>query len=199
MGVLMKYARTIDQSTAQDGSDVRLLDVIEIPEPLPDWAATSVDYISRIFPDFDGFIQVADDAQDGDVKQNDGSFKPAPIPDPPQPQPHNPGNPYFGKIPMIPKLFWSLVLQTYIAIAVGDDAPTKQANGLDRQGRLLMSKRAQGIIKVADAVDVIDTDDRDGDFLKMATLLTTTLHEDGQLIIEVAEFGAIMQGWKNGA
>lgn len=115
----------------------------------------------------------------------------SPAPPPAVPTPNNPGNPYFGKTPKSPEHFWALILGVYIALGGSNEA------GMDRQGRLLSSKRAQGIIKIVEAVSFIDPDDKDGDFLKMAALLTTTKHEDGQLLIEVAEFDAIMAAWKN--
>lgn len=107
------------------------------------------------------------------------------------PLPNNPGNPYFGKPPKIPKDFWGLVLQVYIQLGGSNEA------GLDRQSRLLTSRRAQPIIKIADSVDTIDPDDKAGAFLQMVALLTGTNHEtDSQKLMEAAELAAIMGAWK---
>lgn len=65
----MKYGRPVDH-----GADIRLVDVVDIPAPLPPWAATPDIFIARMFPDNHDFMRVADDAMSGAIKQPDGSF-----------------------------------------------------------------------------------------------------------------------------
>lgn len=114
------------------------------------------------------------------------------VPDPPAPTPNNPDNPYFGKVPLIPKMFWGLVLQVFIVMRGSNEA------GLDRMARLLDSKRAVPVIKIVDSVSTIDPDDKDGAFLEMVALLTTTKHEgDGELLMTEQEVAGIMAAWRS--
>jgi len=106
--------------------------------------------------------------------------------------PNNPNNPHFGKKPKTPKDFWGLVLQVYVARANGDNA-----QALDRIDRLMSSRRAAPIVKIIDSVDLIDPDDRNGDFLRCFSILTTTDHEDltsGKLMTS-QEATSIMTAW----
>ena len=105
--------------------------------------------------------------------------------------PNNQNNPYFGKAPLIPKDFWGLVLQVFIA------GQGSNAGGLDRLSRLMDSKRAQPVIKIIDSVSTIDPDDKAGAFLRMTSLLTSTDHEgDGQRLMTSQELAAIMAAWE---
>lgn len=144
----------------------------------------------------DGTAHGAIPRGNGDYNNPDGSTAKAdntltPAPPPPAPQPNTPNNPYFGKIPKIPKDFWGLVLGVFIGGA------GTNAGGLDRLGRLQSSIRAMPIVKIIDSVSLVDPDDRNGDFLRLLTILTTTAHEtDGRFLLEPLEAGAIMQAWK---
>ena len=112
------------------------------------------------------------------------------IPDPPPAEPNNANNPYFGKTSLIPKAFWGLTLKVLITLTGSNEA------GLDRMARLLTSRRAAPIIKIVDSVATIDPDDKDGAFLEMAALLTSTKHEgDGGLLMTAQELAGIMAVW----
>jgi len=75
----MKYARK-----QQYKNSVRLIDVVEIPAPLPAWAADADAFLAKMFPMYSDFFIVADDKVAGAVEQVDGSFEnPAPPPLPP--------------------------------------------------------------------------------------------------------------------
>lgn len=114
---------------------------------------------------------------------------------PAAPRPNNPGNPYFGKTPKLTKDFWGHMLSVYIAIAPGGSATAKQAAGMSQLGRLLTSQTASPIVKAVEGANVVDPDDKNGDFLKMVGLLTSTNHEDAQLLMTPQELGAVMAAW----
>lgn len=52
----MKYGRPVDYS--QNGSDIRMMDVVEAPSPLPNWAATDAAWLAKQFPTLSGFKAV---------------------------------------------------------------------------------------------------------------------------------------------
>jgi hypothetical protein len=114
---------------------------------------------------------------------------------PPAAQPNTPDNPYFGKKPKLTKDFWAHMTAVYIALASGADASEKQKNGMNRLGRILTSQIAAPIIKIADGVTWVDPDDKAGDFLRMVDLLTTTDHEDGEVLMTDDELTAAMAAW----
>lgn len=139
----------------------------------------------------DGFGHVIPgDPVDGDVVRIDGKIEQrysAPVI--PTPQPHTPGNPYFpGWRPKTQLGFWGLVQGVFIALGGSNEA------GADRFARLLTDTRARGIVEMIRATDTIDTDDKDGAFLKALKFLTTTnAASDGQPLMTPQEAGAIMQ------
>lgn len=72
----MKYGREVTV-----GSQVRLTEVVSIPDPLPGWAQTPQAFLAKQFPTLDSaWIQVEDWNQGGDVKNEDGSYG---VPPPP--------------------------------------------------------------------------------------------------------------------
>lgn len=163
------------------GSDTILEQVIDIPAPLPDWAADASDFAHRMFPQFSGFIQVADDNVSGAYLQQDGSYLNPAASIPQASQPNNPGNPYFGKRPLPRKDFFALVGQTLSA---------------DRYKRLTTDSHFLWVKDVIDGIDLVDPDDKQGQFLKIAQYLTTTAADDGKPLMETAERDAIMHAWK---
>jgi hypothetical protein len=75
---MAKYARFVDRSEAQDGSDVRTIDVVDMAayEPKPSWYTTDEAFLERIFSpqlvaqwraDGHWFIAVPDGVQDAAV------------------------------------------------------------------------------------------------------------------------------------
>ncbi len=101
-------------------------------------------------------------------------------------------HPYKDYVELRADQFWGLVTRVYMALQGSAGA------GLDRVSRLLMSKRTQPIIKLIDSLSIINADDKEGNFLEMYGILTTTNHEtDGHLLMEIAEASAIMTTWKN--
>lgn len=66
----MKYGREISY-----GGEVRLIDVVEIPDPLPSWADDAPAWLNKQFPTLSGFFLVEDSNIAGDVKQEDGSYE----------------------------------------------------------------------------------------------------------------------------
>lgn len=79
----MRYAIPVKK-----GQDTILTQVVDIANPLPDWASTPEAFLAKMFPDFKGFVWVADDNVSGAVLQDDGSYEnpsiPVPEPDPSQ-------------------------------------------------------------------------------------------------------------------
>lgn len=190
----MKYARPVNY-----GDGIRLIDVIQIPNPLPDWAADAEAFLEKMFesnaPEWkaahEWFVLVDDDNVSGAIPQPDGTYK---NPDvmPIVAKPNNPGNPYFGKKPMLVGDFWGLILLTYVAMANGD-----LNAGNDRYARLTESRRALGIVRIIDGQNQIDVDDKDGHFLVFLNMLQATDHEDGSgKLMTPQEAATIMQGWK---
>ena len=57
MGVAMKYARLVDHSRDNDGSDIRALDVVDtaIYSPRPAWGQTDEALLNRSFESVGGF------------------------------------------------------------------------------------------------------------------------------------------------
>lgn len=66
----MRFGRALDH-----GDDIRLVDVTDIPEPLPEWAEDAAAYIAMMYPDVPGFGLVADDNIAGAVRQENGSYR----------------------------------------------------------------------------------------------------------------------------
>lgn len=74
----MKYARLIDYSTDQNGSDIRTMDVVDLAvyNPLPSWYTTDEAFLERIFSpqlvaqwkeNGHWFVEVPPGVQDGAV------------------------------------------------------------------------------------------------------------------------------------
>lgn len=97
------------------------------------------------------------------------------------PLPNTPNNPYFGKKPMAGKDFWALVGQTLSAA---------------RFKRLVNDSHFLWVDKVMQNVDLVDPDDKGGQFLAIVGYLTTTNGDDAALLLEKAERDAIMAAWK---
>jgi hypothetical protein len=75
MGVLvMKYARAVDHSASGDGSDIRMLDAVAIPDAIPSWAPDVPTYLSLILPALSGFEPVPDFLVHGAEKKSDHTF-----------------------------------------------------------------------------------------------------------------------------
>lgn len=173
----MKYGIPVNHNGV-----VILEQVFEIPESLPDWANGDASFFAhKMFPQYQGFIQVGDANVSGAIQQPDGSYlNPAPPPQP-VPKPNNPGNPYFGKPPLARKDFFALVGQILPA---------------DRYKRLTTDSHFLWVKDVLDGIDTVDVDDKGGQFLKISGYLTTTAADDGKPLMETAERDAIMQAWK---
>lgn len=72
----MKYARAVDHSAKQDGSDIRLIDVVDVSiyTPRPDWGQTDEALLDRLFAQVGGFaafIEVPDHVEPCAVKVGD--------------------------------------------------------------------------------------------------------------------------------
>lgn len=65
----MKYA-----TKAVFGSETRLVDVVEVPSPLPAWAQDDAAWLAKQFPDLSGWVSVPDDAKNGAVDNGDGTY-----------------------------------------------------------------------------------------------------------------------------
>lgn len=174
----MRYAIPIDHSAAHDGGDIRLTNVVDIPNPLPLWATDAEAFLAKMFPDFTGFIRVADDAVSGATKQQDGSYQNPLIAL--EPGPNNLGNPYFGKQPLETKDFYGLVGQALSAA---------------RFKRLLTDSHFLWVGKVLDHVDHVDPDDKAGQFLKIIAFLQATDGDDAAKLITAQEVAGIMGAW----
>lgn len=76
----MKYARKHDY-----GSETRLIDVVEIPDPLPPWAQDVSAFLTKMFPGYTGWFLLEQDVGNGAVEQLDGTFEQPAIPAPVEP------------------------------------------------------------------------------------------------------------------
>jgi len=65
----MKYGRDVDC-----GDSHRLIDVVEIPDPIPNGLETTERWLSIQFPTLGGFFVVQDWNLSGDVRNEDGSY-----------------------------------------------------------------------------------------------------------------------------
>jgi len=71
---MAKYARPVDHSTAQDGSDVRMIDVVTVQTPLPPWAANDADWLSKMYgATANQFVLIPDSIQPC-AKYNGGGY-----------------------------------------------------------------------------------------------------------------------------
>jgi len=61
----VRYGRPVDHSTAQDGTDIRMIDPIDVPSPLPAWAASDAVWLARIFPTLSGWKAIPSKVQPG--------------------------------------------------------------------------------------------------------------------------------------
>lgn len=70
-----KYAREVDH-----GTELRLIDVVTTPDPLPEWAETPTDFIAKMFPSIEGFKEVPDSVEAGAKVNEDGTLtNPEPV------------------------------------------------------------------------------------------------------------------------
>ena len=100
--------------------------------------------------------------------------------DDPPPQPINAGNPYFGKTPLPAEQFIGLLWQTLGA----------------RYPRLRTDPAFLGPFDTLLKVNIVDVDDKDGDFLKIVSYLQQTNAQDGQPLLSKQDLTAIMAAWK---
>lgn len=187
----MKYARPVDFSETHDGSNIRLVDVFDasVYEPRPSWGQTDDELLSRIFANHksewvnsgEWFIAVPDDVMPGGAVSNgDGTYA-NPTAPPVSSGPNNPNNPYFGKTPKPIGTFWALIGAVMSA---------------DRQKRLISDSHFIWVQKVLEKVDIVDVDDKNGQFVGIVHYLTTTLGDDGRVLMDPQELTAIMTAWK---
>lgn len=66
---MLKYARTV-----HNGDSNRLVDVTEIPDPLPEWAETPEAFIAQMYLGVEGFKQVPENAVSGSIDNGDGTY-----------------------------------------------------------------------------------------------------------------------------
>lgn len=91
----------------------------------------------------------------------------------------NVGNTYFGKRPLATKDFFALAGQT-----LGSKYP-----------RLRNDDAFLWVYDVLLKVEIVDVDDKAGQFLKIAYYLTHTNGADGQLLLSANDLTAIMAAW----
>ena len=70
---MSKYGRLV-----KHGDEHRLVDVIDIPATMPDWAEDADAFCRKLFPDFD-MVPVPDDAVSGAVDKGNGTYKAPPV------------------------------------------------------------------------------------------------------------------------
>lgn len=153
---------------------------IQVAETRADLASRfNLEWLSR-----NPFIVVPDDTRHGrSVTVNqDGSLscgENPPLPDL-TPKPNNPGNPYFGKKPLPTKDFYALAWQ---------------ALGTAKFNRLVTDSGFIWIDKVLSQIELVDPDDKAGQFLQIVAYLTTTNASDSQKMMSAQDVSAIMSAW----
>lgn len=96
------------------------------------------------------------------------------------PKPNNPGNSYFGKRPLPTKDFYALAWTTL---------------GTTRFNRLITDPGFIWIDKVLSQIELVDPDDKAGQFLQIVAYLTTTNASDSQKLMSAQDVSAIMSAW----
>lgn len=95
------------------------------------------------------------------------------------PKPNNPGNPYFGKRPLQTKDFFGIAGQVLGA----------------RYPRLRNDPAFLWIFDVLSKVEIVDVDDKAGQFLGIVQYLTNTNAVDGQKLMSAQDLTNIMASW----
>ena len=95
------------------------------------------------------------------------------------PQPNNPGNPYFGKKALQTKDFFAIAGQVLGA----------------RYPRLRNDVAFLWVYDVLTKIEIVDVDDRAGQFLKIVHYLTTTNAADSQPLMSNSDVTSIMAVW----
>ncbi len=95
------------------------------------------------------------------------------------PKPTTPGNPYFGKSILVTKDFYALTGQVLAA----------------RYPRLRDDPAFSWVKDVIDKCDVIDPDDKKGQFLQVLVYLQHTNAADSQPLLSPQDIAAIMAAW----
>ena len=146
-------------------------------------ADSLADLATRFNPEWlarNPFTQVPDGTEHGAFDNGDGTFTNPTPPVPEAPKPNNPGNPYFGKKPLATKDFWALIGQKLTPA---------------RFKRLTTDSHFLWIDKVIDKVNIVDVDDKAGQFLQMIAYMTQTIGDDAKVLMDPAELNAIMSAW----
>lgn len=110
----------------------------------------------------------------------DGTIDQAQTSPAPAPKPNNPSNPYFGKKPLPRDKFWALIGQVLPGA---------------RYKRLKTDANALWVIDIVNSVDLVDPDDKEGDFLNLLAYLIGTDGEDAAKLMTAQERDAIMAAW----
>lgn len=97
----------------------------------------------------------------------------------PVPKPNNANNPYFGKTPLETKNFFALAGQV-----LGANYP-----------RLRNDPAFLWVYDVLTKVDIVDVDDKGGQFLAIVHYLTNTNASDSQPLMSTADLASIMAAW----
>lgn len=145
--------------------------------------ASAADLAACFHPDWlakNPFVIVPDGTLHGAIDNGNGTFTNPPPVDT-SPKPNNPNNPYFGKRPLPRKDFFSLVGQALPA---------------DRYKRLMSDSHFLWVKDVLDGVDLVDADDRAGQFLQIIAYLTVTMGDDVKVLMTANELTTIMTAWK---
>jgi hypothetical protein len=152
--------------------DGRYIDVYTAPGDFPD-----LETLKRCLPG-GGFVTVPDDLQNSATDDGDGAYtNPAPADD--TPKPNNAGNPYFGKRPLAAKDFFAIAGQVLGA----------------RYPRLRNDAAFLWVFDVLNKVEVVDVDDKPGQFLRIVGYLATTNAADGHPLMSAQDFASIMAAW----
>lgn len=57
----------------------RVTEPVTIPDPLPEWASTPAEFLSKLYPDKSGWVEVPGDAVPGTIANGDGTFSSSPV------------------------------------------------------------------------------------------------------------------------
>lgn len=72
----MKYTRTAQYTIYVDDvqqTQTRLVDMVDVPSPLPSWAADNVAFLEKAFPTLSGFFEVHPAVENCAVVNGDGT------------------------------------------------------------------------------------------------------------------------------
>jgi len=171
---MSKYGRPVDHSAAQNGSDIRMIDVVEVPDPLPSWAANAAAWLAKQFPTLTGFVQIPDSIQPC-AKYNGGGHMTA-------------GNYTAPLTVTMPRVLDSSGWMEHafkslgkVALPNGTDAQ-KRAAGVARYGAIVKAVRASEVDAHAGADEAYQNAMRRGRFTKTGvgeylTLISSLLVE----------------------